>query len=227
MPPDQLPEAFNLVVATHVSLCDDCRARLAALRGRGRRADRRRRSGSAVRRAVSRRRWPGSPAGRRPHAAPRQAAARPVSRRRWRDYVGGDLCRGEMAPARHGRAAGDPADRQARRWRGCSTFPRSGGARPRPPRHGTDAGAARRLSRQTDRFGPGDLEIAAEDLEHTPVAEAGAGLHLPGRHRRAAAVQRADARAWRSRSSGFDQPTRPGPDPSRGSGSRPAEAAPR
>ena len=24
----QLPEAFNLVVATHVSLCDDCRARL-------------------------------------------------------------------------------------------------------------------------------------------------------------------------------------------------------
>jgi putative transcriptional regulator len=26
----QLPEAFNLVVATHVSLCDDCRARAAA-----------------------------------------------------------------------------------------------------------------------------------------------------------------------------------------------------
>lgn len=26
----QLPEAFSLVVATHVSLCDDCRARLAA-----------------------------------------------------------------------------------------------------------------------------------------------------------------------------------------------------
>ena len=27
----QLPEAFNLIVATHVSLCDECRARLAAL----------------------------------------------------------------------------------------------------------------------------------------------------------------------------------------------------
>jgi len=26
----QLPEAFNLVVATHVSLCDECRARLLA-----------------------------------------------------------------------------------------------------------------------------------------------------------------------------------------------------
>ena len=26
-----LPEAFNLLVATHVSLCDDCRARLASL----------------------------------------------------------------------------------------------------------------------------------------------------------------------------------------------------
>ncbi|OYW45094.1 MAG: transcriptional regulator, partial [Rhodobacterales bacterium 12-65-15] len=26
----QLPEAFNLVVATHVSLCDDCRAELAS-----------------------------------------------------------------------------------------------------------------------------------------------------------------------------------------------------
>lgn len=25
----------------------------------------------------------------------------------------------------------------------------------------------------TDRFGPGDLEIATEELEHTPVAEAG------------------------------------------------------
>ena len=27
----QLPEAFNLIVATQVSLCDECRARLAAL----------------------------------------------------------------------------------------------------------------------------------------------------------------------------------------------------
>ena len=26
----QLPEAFSLVVATHVSLCDDCRSRLLA-----------------------------------------------------------------------------------------------------------------------------------------------------------------------------------------------------
>lgn len=26
----QLPEAFNLIVATHVSLCDECRARLGA-----------------------------------------------------------------------------------------------------------------------------------------------------------------------------------------------------
>ncbi len=30
------------------------------------------------------------------------------------------------------------------------------------------------FSDSTDRFGPGDLEIANEDLEHTPVAEAGA-----------------------------------------------------
>jgi putative transcriptional regulator len=25
----------------------------------------------------------------------------------------------------------------------------------------------------SDRFGPGDVEIATEDMEHTPVAEAG------------------------------------------------------
>jgi putative transcriptional regulator len=31
----QLPEAFNLIVATHVSLCDECRARLAALEAVG------------------------------------------------------------------------------------------------------------------------------------------------------------------------------------------------
>jgi len=30
-----LPEAFNLVVATHVSLCDDCRARLASFEAVG------------------------------------------------------------------------------------------------------------------------------------------------------------------------------------------------
>ena len=29
------------------------------------------------------------------------------------------------------------------------------------------------FSDSEDRFGPGDIEIATEDLEHTPVAEAG------------------------------------------------------
>jgi hypothetical protein len=42
---------------------------------------------------------------------------------------------------------------------------------------------------ETDRFGRGDVEFADEDMDHTPVAEAWRGLHLPCRHGPTAEVQ--------------------------------------
>ena len=122
--------------------------------------------------------------------APRQAACFPAP---LRDYVGGDL-----AAVNGGRSAWACGRRSCRRRRGrhgpAAVHSRRSGACPTTATAGMELtlvlqGAFRD---ESDRFGPGDLEIATEDLEHTPVAEAGAGLHLPCRHRCAAAVQQAD-----------------------------------
>jgi putative transcriptional regulator len=169
----QLPEAFSLVVATHVSLCDDCRSRLMAFDAIG---------GALIDDASEARladdsfeatmaRISGMP----------QTAPVPSSRimgsvfpAPLRDYVGGDLA--------------------AVKWRWVGMGVRQATLK-------TDSGAAARLLhipagqavpdhghrgmeltlvlqgafRDTeDRFGPGDVEIATQDLEHTPVAEPGA-----------------------------------------------------
>ncbi|WP_145107618.1 ChrR family anti-sigma-E factor [Cereibacter sediminicola] len=166
-----LPEAFSLVVATHLSLCDDCRARAAALDAVGGRlmeeaAPVALSEGSlaAVMSRLDRRiEVPARPARRADPRAPAPLA----------DYVGGRL--------------------QDVRWRALgggvrqAILPTGGEAIARllwipggqaVPDHGHRGmeltlvlqGAFRD---ETDRFGPGDLEIADEELEHTPTAEAG------------------------------------------------------
>ncbi|MFN7599663.1 MAG: ChrR family anti-sigma-E factor [Cereibacter sp.] len=169
----QLPEAFSLVVATHVSLCDDCRARLLSFDAIG---------GALIEDAGQARMAEDSFEATMaritglPQAQPVRAPRIPVSvfPAPLRDYVGGDL--------------------SAVKWRSVGMGVRQAILK-------TDQGATARLLhipagqavpdhghrgmeltlvlqgafRDTeDRFGPGDVEIATEELEHTPVAEQGA-----------------------------------------------------
>ena len=169
-----LPEAFGLVVATHISLCDECRARAASFDAVG---------GALVEREVS-------PVALAPDAlaatmarikgqasqprydtpAPIQCSVLPAP---LRAYVGGGL--------------------EAVKWRNVgggvrqAILPTSAKASARllhipagmaVPDHGHRGleltlvlqGA---FSDSEDRFARGDVEIATEDLEHTPVAEPG------------------------------------------------------
>ena len=165
-----LSEAFGLVVATHVSLCDDCRARLESFEALGgaviEAEDEAAISTEALTRMMARLDVPvvSSP----PQAARKTSLPAPVAA-----YVGGDL------DAVKWRAVGGGV-RQAILPTGPKATVRllhipAGHAVPDHGHRGTELtlvlhGAFRDA---TDRFGPGDLEIADEDLAHKPVAEAG------------------------------------------------------
>jgi putative transcriptional regulator len=167
-----LPEAFNLVVATHVSLCDDCRALLESY--------------DAVGGAVMTDCAPAAMAADSLEATLRLIAAMPASSDRPRraapgdifpaplqDYVGGDLSRVTW------RAAGGGVRQSILKTSSEATvrllhIP-PGVAIPDHGHRGMEMtlvlkGAFRD---QVARFGRGDVEIANEDLEHTPVAEDG------------------------------------------------------
>ena len=164
-----LPEAFGLIAATHVTMCDDCRARLAALEAVGGAMVEDQTaaplSDFALERTLSRLSAPQ----RRTQAELRHSILpAPLL-----SYIGGDL--------------------DAVRWKTIgmgvrqAILPTSRGATARllhipsnrvVPDHGhrgTEltlvlSGA---FHDSVDRFGPGDLEIATSDLVHTPIAEAG------------------------------------------------------
>jgi putative transcriptional regulator len=166
----QLPEAFSLIVAAHVSLCDECRARLASFDALG---------GALLEDEVELAVGPGSLAA----TMARIKAGRPSERRPEArgvfpaplvEYVGGG------PEAVRWRTAGGGV-RQAILPTAGSGVVRllhipAGVAVPDHGHKGTELtlvlqGAFRD---ETDRFGRGDLEIADSSLEHTPVAEAGA-----------------------------------------------------
>ncbi len=170
----QLPEAFNLTVATHVSLCDECRARLESFDAVG---------GALL---------DDSPM---PDAAmavdslamtmARIRQAGPVRRERptrkgglfpapLRDYAGGDVDAVKWRPVGGGvKQAILPTARDAS---ARLLYIPGGVAVPDHGHRGLELtlvlqGAFRD---EFDRFGPGDIEVASEDDVHTPVAEPGA-----------------------------------------------------
>jgi putative transcriptional regulator len=173
----QLPEAFSLVVATHVSLCDDCRARLGAFDAVGgalvdqaaavQMADD---SLDAVLARISAPTANLTP----PRLVPPRATPRGLFPAPLRDYVGGDLAAVKWRPVGMGvRQAILPTARDASVR---LLYIPSGQAVPDHGHRGMELtlvlqGAFRDDS---DRFGPGDLEIADQATEHTPIAEAGA-----------------------------------------------------
>lgn len=168
----ELPEAFSLVVATHVSLCDDCRAALAGFEAVG---------GAVLDATDEQPMADDSLAALLSRLPPRDPAPQPGPRRArsllpapLQDYVGGDIDRVKWRSIGMG-------VRQA-------ILPTGDGGTARllhipagqsVPDHG-HRGLELTLVLQgafrdsTDRFGPGDVEIATEALDHTPVAEAGA-----------------------------------------------------
>lgn len=165
-----LPEAFALVVATHVSMCDECRARLGALEALG----------GAVLEADSVPMDEGSldavlaRLDAAPVAPPAPPGRRGILPAPLADYVGGDLEAVRWKPLGMGvRQAILPTARGAS---ARLLYIPGGQAVPDHGHRGTELtlvlqGAFRD---EVDRFGPGDIEIATDELEHTPVAEAGA-----------------------------------------------------
>ncbi len=167
----QLPEAFALVVASHVSLCDDCRARLESFEAVG---------GALLEETATAPMGAGSLAatmaliGRGPKdpIVPRyrRGAVLPAP---LRDYVGGDVDAVVWRPVGNGvRQAILPTARDASA-RLLHIPP--GAAVPHHGHRGLELtlvlqGAFRDGS---ERFGRGDVDVASEDVQHTPVAETG------------------------------------------------------
>lgn len=167
-----LPEAFNLIVATHVSLCDDCRAQLDAFDAVGgavlsgcETATVAEDSLEATLRLIA-----GGPTEKQ---TPRRAASGSVFPAPLQDYVGGDLADVKW------RSVGGGVRQSILKTENDATV-RLLHIPPgvKIPDHGHRGmemtlvlkGAFRD---EFDRFGRGDVEIANEDLEHTPVAEEG------------------------------------------------------
>ena len=159
-----LPEAFSLVAATHVSLCDDCRARLAAYEAVG---------GAVLEEGVAR-----MDTGVEACLSRSVTGVAPMRRRGGMpgplvEYIGGDLAAVKWRPLGMGvRQAILPTSRAAS---ARLLYIPAGVAVPDHGHRGTELtlvlqGAFRDSE---DRFGVGDLEIAGEDLQHIPTAEAG------------------------------------------------------
>lgn len=167
----QLPEAFNLVVATHVSMCDECRARLAAFDAVGgallEDADEIAMGEDALARALER--INDLPqATRSERLKPAGIFPAPLA-----DYVGGDL-----SAVRWRRVGGGVKQAILPTGKDATVrllFIPAGAAVPDHGHRGMELTLVLQgaFADENDRFGRGDLEIADEELEHMPVALSG------------------------------------------------------
>jgi putative transcriptional regulator len=167
----ELPEAFALIAATHVSMCDDCRARLGAFDALG---------GAVVEdMAVDMAEGSLAACMARIDTMPQANAHAP---RRGNgilpaplvDYVGGDLAAVRWRPV--GLGARQAILRTSDNGASVRLLSIPAGvAMPDHSHRGVELtlvlqGAFRD---QTDHFGVGDVEVADDTLDHTPVAAAG------------------------------------------------------
>ncbi|MEL6571769.1 MAG: ChrR family anti-sigma-E factor [Pseudomonadota bacterium] len=169
-----LPEAFNLVVATHISMCDECRARLASFDAVGgevmagvETVELAENSLTAVMEKIQ------AGAGisiDKPKSvrAPDSIFPMPLQ-----EYVSGDL------DAVKWRMVGGGVSQAILNTSKDATvrllkIP-AGTAVPDHGHRGTELTLVLQgaFKDETDRFGAGDIEVANEDLHHTPVAEQG------------------------------------------------------
>lgn len=167
-----LPEAFNLVVATHISLCDECRARLGSFEAVGgalidgdESCDVAEDAFEATLRLIEG--GPKDPI----RVAPAPSDA--VFPEPLRGYVGGGLADVKWRAVPGGvRQAVLKTSRDAT----VRLLAIPGGvAMPDHGHRGTELTLVLQgaFKDEDDRFGRGDIEVANEDLHHTPVAEEG------------------------------------------------------
>jgi putative transcriptional regulator len=167
-----LPEAFSLVVATHISLCDDCRARMGEFDALGGEvmldAGEVAMSDNSLQETMAR------------IAATNRTVTKQTAQPKpgifpapLRDYVGGD------ADAVKWRKIGGGVSQMILATDNGATvrllhIP-GGVAVPDHGHGGTELTLVLQgaFKDETDRFGVGDVEVANEDLSHTPVAEQG------------------------------------------------------
>ncbi len=164
-----LPEAFSLLIATHVSLCDDCRAQLAAFEAVGGAIVEDQgaaMSDGALDEAMTRIMGPAP--------APQKRAMRsgilpgPLA-----DYVGGDL-----ASVKWKNIAGGVRQAILPTAPGATVrllYIPAGKAMPDHGHRGLELTMVLQgaFSDAGGRYGRGDVETATEDLDHTPIAEVG------------------------------------------------------
>ncbi len=165
-----LPEGFNLMVATHISMCDECRARMhefdavgGAIVADESGEEMSKDSLSATMRLIDLGDAPIQP----------RRTAKGVFPTPLQDYVGGDLDAVKWRKVGGGvRQAILKTDKSASIR--LLHIP-AGTAVPDHGHRGTELtlvlqGAFRD---ETDRFGLGDIEVATQDLNHQPIAEMG------------------------------------------------------
>ena len=167
-----LPEAFSLTVATHISMCDECRARLGAFDAMGGalvdRCDSVEMKSGSLEATMQRIRAVGPVAA----AAPRRN--KPGLPQPLQEYVGGDLDAVKWRSVGMGvKQAILPTSRAAT---ARLLYIPAGAAVPDHGHRGTELTLVLQgaFVDEVDRFGPGDIEVANEDLNHTPVADIGA-----------------------------------------------------
>lgn len=167
-----LPEAFSLVVASHVSMCDTCRAALESYEALGGAVlEERGVALSDTGLADCLARLDDAPAPARPR--PRPVAPSGTLPAPLRDYVGGDVDAIRWRPVGGGvkQAILATSDSASARL----LFIPAGAAVPDHGHRGMELTMVLQgaFADETDRFGRGDVEIADEDLEHMPVADIG------------------------------------------------------
>lgn len=166
-----LPEAFNLVIATHVSLCDECRAQLEAYDALG---------GAVIEEQVAEMSMGSLEACLARIEGLPQANARAPRRGNGIfpaplvDYIGGGLDAVKWRPL--GLGARQAILKMGDNGASVRLLSIPGGTA--MPDHG-HSGLEMTLVLQGafrdegDRFGRGDIEVADDSLEHTPIAEPG------------------------------------------------------
>ena len=166
-----LPEAFSLVAATHLSMCDDCRAALAGFEAVGGAVldatDAAPMAEDSLTAALLRLSAPALQTATPRITRPRGTLPAPLQ-----DYIGGDIDRVKWRSIGLGvrQAILQTADGNTAR---LLHIP-AGQSMPDHGHRGLELTLVLQgaFADKTDRFGPGDLEIADASLDHTPVAEA-------------------------------------------------------
>ncbi|MEQ8896989.1 MAG: ChrR family anti-sigma-E factor [Roseovarius sp.] len=169
-----LPEAFSLTVAAHISMCDECRARLGAYDTVGGSlmeaedaAELATGSLDSTLRLIELSETRPTEPGIDPH---REEGVLPVP---VRAYVGGDL--GSVRWRSVGMGVKQAILPTASDATARLLYIPAGAAVPDHGHRGTELTLVLKgaFEDKVDHFGPGDIEVADEDLDHTPIADIG------------------------------------------------------